>query len=177
MASQQDGTRRLGRGMLTVGWLVVLGLLTVFFNQWLDKERNPNQQIKSQVTEEGVRTLVLQRNRYGHYVATGFINGEAVEFLLDTGATDVSIPEALAERLGLKRGIPITMQTANGTITAYTTVLENVALGGIVLHDVRANINPGDSADEILLGMSFLKHLEFTQRGDTLTIKEYLPRQ
>jgi aspartyl protease family protein len=163
--------------MLTVTWLVVLGLLTVFFNHWLDKERNPNQQIKSQVMEEGVRTLVLQRNRYGHYVASGSINGEPVEFLLDTGATDVSIPVLLAERLELKRGIPVTMQTANGTVTTYTTVLENVALGGIVLHDVRANINPGDSADEILLGMSFLKHLEFTQRGDTLIIKEYLPRQ
>ena len=46
-------------------------------------------------------------------------------------------------------------------------------LGELSVDNVRANINPGMRGNEILLGMSFLKQLEFTQRGDTLTIRQY----
>ncbi len=157
--------------MIIAAWIVVLGLLTFFFSDWLERERNPNRQVLSRIAEDGATEVVLQRNRWGHYVSSGRINGETVEFLVDTGAIDVSVPGSLADRLGLKRGMPTTYQTANGNITGYRTHIERLELGNLVLLDVPASINPAYTEDDILLGMSVLKRLEFTQRGDTLTLR------
>jgi len=162
--------------MFIAGWVLGLLILALLFGKVLDHHRNPNQHITGAVTESGVREVVLQRNRNGHYLADGFIDDQAVEFLLDTGASDVSVPEPLARRLGLKRGVPLVYSTANGNITAYTTRLPSLRIGTIELDDVRASINPQMQGGTILLGMSFLKHLEFTQRGDTLIIRQY-PQQ
>ncbi|MCH6582775.1 MAG: TIGR02281 family clan AA aspartic protease [Proteobacteria bacterium] len=162
---------RMGRGMIYVAWLLALGLVTWLFSGWLDTQRNPNRHVKS-VIEDGMYAVTLERNRYGHYNANGLINGREVEFMLDTGATTVSVPAAVAQRLGLKRGPPVLSSTANGTITTYLTRLASVSVGDITLHNVKANINPHMGGNEVLLGMSFLKHLEFTQRGDTLILKQ-----
>jgi len=171
--AEQNPTRRLGIGMAIAMWVVVLGLLTLFFQDRTEKWHNPNQNLQTRQTGGGVRELVLTRNRAGHYVANGSINGEPVVFMLDTGATDVAIPGAVAERLRLKRGRPMVYQTANGAVKVYRTLLDEVALGGIALRGVRASINPAMRQEEVLLGMSFLKHLEFTQRGNTLTLRQY----
>jgi len=168
--------RGLGLKMTIAMWVVVLGLLVMFFQSWQEKQHNPNQNLSLDSNVGGVRELSLQRNRYGHYVASGTINDVPVVFLLDTGASDISVPGGLAQQLGLQRGRPMVYQTANGAIQVYATRLEKVDLGGIVLGNVRASINPGMQGKQVLLGMSFLKHLEFTQRGDTLILKQYPPR-
>jgi len=116
---------------------------------------------------------VLKRNRQGHYVTTGYINGSPLEFLLDTGATDISIPAHIADKLGLKKLYPIEISTANGIAKAYGTKLKSARIGKIVLRDLKANINPNVDDDTVLLGMNFLKRIEFTQRGDTLILKQY----
>jgi aspartyl protease family protein len=166
----------LGKGMLIGGWVLGLLLLALIFNKLLEHGQNPNRNITGAVNEAGVREIILERSRDGHYWATGRINGQSVEFLLDTGASDVSVPEQVARRLGLERGIPLTYSTANGNITAYLTRLPSLGIGNITLQDIRASINPHMEGDTILLGMSFLRHLEFTQRGDTLIIRQY-PQQ
>lgn len=168
---ESSNTRSIGISMVVLAWIVFLGLLAWWFTNYEESQRNPNQKISSRYTENGLEEIVLQRNRYGHYVATGSINGKPVTFLLDTGATDVSIPEQLANKLKLKRGVRQIYSTANGQITAYATKLKRISLGGIELQNIRASINPSVQGDEVLLGMSFLKNLEFTQRGDTLTIR------
>ena len=166
-------SRRIGKWMTFAAWVIALGLLTLFFSDRLDKQRNPNQTVYSRVNEEGVQEVVLKRNRFGHYVTSGAVNGKRVEFLLDTGASDVAIPTELAASLGLKRGVPMQYQTANGLVTAYLTRLDSVSIGPIVVRDVTASINPGMGDMEILLGMSVLKRIEFTQRGDTLILRAY----
>jgi aspartyl protease family protein len=166
-------TQRLGKGFIWGAWILVLALLTWFFNGVLEHQRNPNQHLDTQILADGVRELTLEGNRFGHYVATGAINGRPVQFLLDTGATDVSIPGDLADSLGLRRGPARYYETANGTITAYATVLDRLSLGGIELTGVRASINPAYRADQVLLGMSALRRLEFTQRGDTLILRQH----
>jgi len=153
-------------------WVVVLLLLTLFFQDWWERQQNPNRQLSMSVGADGVPELVLQRNRYGHYVASGAINGQPVVFMLDTGASDVSVPGDLADRLGLKPGRAMIYQTANGPVRVYGTRLDEVSLGAIRLGRVRASINPSMQGQKVLLGMSFLKHLEFTQRGDTLTLRQ-----
>jgi aspartyl protease family protein len=163
---------RLGRGMMLFAWAAGLGLLSLLFSGILEQQRNPNTRLDTMLAADGSREIQLQRNHYGHYLASGSINGQPVEFLLDTGASDVSIPEAVARRLGLERGNPRLYKTANGTITAYATRLDRLALGGIELRQVRASINPQMGDETILLGMSVLRQLEFTQRGDTLIIRQ-----
>lgn len=162
---------RIVRWMYFAFWMVMLGLLTLWFSNWYERQQNPNQQLETRMTA-GYSEISLERNRYGHYVASGRINGHDVVFLLDTGASDVSVPQRIADRLGLERGRRVPYQTANGVAYGYTVELDRVALGSIELRNVRGHINPNMDSDKILLGMSFLKNLEFTQRGQTLTLRQ-----
>ena len=171
MSRPEEQQRRIGKFMVGAMWLVLLGLLTVFFNDFLEKQHNPNQQIAS-VQRDGQQELVLQRNKYGHYVASGMINQQPVVFMLDTGASDISIPLKVAKRLGLQPGRTVTYQTANGPALNYATQLDSVSLGNITLYNLPASINPNVNQDDVLLGMSFLKHLEFSQKGNTLTLRQ-----
>lgn len=170
-----SGGRTLGLIMVAAAWLVLLGMLAMAFGHYLDRQQHPNRHAAGQVTEDGAREITLRANRSGHYVAEGRINGENVTFMLDTGATDISIPHTLAERLRLERGREVSYQTANGTITGFATSLDRVALGPIELHDVRGSINPNMSGDQILLGMSFLGALEFSHRDGRLTLRQHPP--
>lgn len=170
--SEENFQKKLGSWMVILGWILVLGLLSMYFSRYLDKQNNPNQDME--FSQTGVNNEIeLQRNRYGHYVADGKINGKPVVFMLDTGATDISIPEKVAQRLRLKAGMKFYVDTANGEIGVYGTQLNSVSLGPIELHNVNANINPYFDGEEILLGMSFLKHLHFSQNGDKLLIRQY----
>lgn len=156
--------------MIIAAWLLLLALLTLFFNNYLEKQRNPNRHLAG-VAVDSDAVVVLKRNRQGHYVASGSINGTPVEFMLDTGATDVSIPAVIAGRLGLERGRAVHYRTANGTIAAWQTQLDEVRLGPLRLGPVDASINPHMQGEAILLGMSFLRHLDFSQQGNTLTLR------
>lgn len=162
------------RGAMWLGfWLLLLALLGYVFSDLLEKMRNPNQQLMGQVDASGAREVVLKRNKYGHYNLTGQINGMDVEFLLDTGATDISVPASVAQRLGLEKLYEVQFYTANGVAKGYATKVNDVRVGNIVLHDLPASINPNVDDEIILLGMSFLKKIEFTQRGDTLILRQY----
>lgn len=172
---EKGAPRRLGFGMIVFAWLLVLGILSAYFSGWLGQQRNPNQSVDTVITAGGEREVVLKQNRYGHYVASGQINGVEATFLLDTGATDVSVPADLAATAGLQVGPPARAQTAAGAITTRMTRIDRVELGGIVLENVRAHINPRMRGHEVLLGMSFLRQLEFTQRGDELTLRQRKP--
>lgn len=165
--------RNLGLGMTIAAWLVVMLMFTLLFTNILSQQHNPNRQLQGSIRDDGVRETIINRNHYGHYVSSGMINRQAVVFLLDTGASDVSIPQSVAERLGLQRGAEIRYQTANGIITGYATRLDSITVGTITLHNIRASINPYMDGNEILLGMSFLRHLELVQRNNTLTLRLY----
>ncbi|MCP3671123.1 MAG: TIGR02281 family clan AA aspartic protease [Gammaproteobacteria bacterium] len=158
--------------MIVGAWVGLLAILTLFFNAYLERQNNPN---TNPVTSAAglVTEMVLQRNRAGHYVASGRINGRKVTFLLDTGATDVVVSDELADDLGLRRGMRMTSKTANGVVSAWRTQLSDVSLGDISLQNVRASILPGLQGDEVLLGMSFLQQLEMVQRGKHLLLRQH----
>ncbi len=159
--------------MTVLAWLTFLLLVGFYFQEELGRQNNPNQAPVSRLGDSGAREVVLLRNRAGHYVTSGRINGREVVFLLDTGATGVAVGQQLAQRLGLERGQRITTRTANGLATAYLTKLESVSVGEIELRNVPATISPGLATDEVLLGMSFLREIEFTQRGRELVLRQY----
>ena len=170
--SQAPG-KRAGRVLMLLAWAAGLFLATRFFGDWEQRQANPNSEISSQ-HGEGFIEVRLLGNSQGHFVADGLINGQAVHFLLDTGATDVAIPESLARQFNLERGAPVTLSTANGRTEGYRTRLDSLQLGDILLRDVRALVVPGLDGEQVLLGMSALKRLEFTQRGGTLLLRQTL---
>lgn len=166
-------TQTVARAMLYLIWIILIALsLGWYFNDTLNARHNPNQQPESQINHEGDKVIVLQRNSYGHYVSNGKINTQDVQFFLDTGATEVSIPESIAKKLHLQKGARFLVSTANGSTTVYATQLQTIELGHIKLINIPAHINPNMSGDDILLGMSFLKHLEFSQKGKELTLRQ-----
>lgn len=157
---------------MVLAWVLGLWLAVRFFSEWEASRDNPNSQPLSRI-EGGQVEVQLAGNAQGHFVASGRINDQPVVFLLDTGATDVAIPAGLAERLGLEKGAAVQLQTANGRTTGYRTVLQRLEIGAITLHDVRALVAPGFDSEQILLGMSALKQLEFTQRAGTLVLRQH----
>ena len=152
-------SEKIGQAMTYLAWILFLGLLTFGFNRILEKQNNPNQNVKIAYNDDQIAEVRLQQNRQGHYVATGQINTENVTFLLDTGATQISIPESVANRLNLEKGFPMQVSTANGSIEVYATTLASVSLGAITLYNIKAHINPYMEGKEILLGMNFMRHL------------------
>ena len=106
----------------------------------------------------------------GHYVARGEINHQPVTLLLDTGATQLSIPEHIARQLDLPRGRQFPVSTANGMVRVTATRIKSLSIGEITLYDLDANINPGMTDNTLLLGMNALGQLELLQQGNFLTL-------
>ncbi|MDX5373523.1 MAG: TIGR02281 family clan AA aspartic protease [Pseudomonadaceae bacterium] len=169
--SEPVAGQRAARIMLMLAWVAALSLATYWFGDWEERQANPNRQPQS-VHGEGYIEVRLASSRGGHYVLDGQIDGHTVTFLLDTGATAVAVPQKLAGELGLQPGAPVQIRTANGTVTGARTRLGLLQLGDIRLYDVAALITPGMDGDEVLLGMSALKQLEFTQKGGTLVLRQ-----
>ena len=159
--------------MIVAGWIAGIALLAVLFDGWYEQQYNPNTSPDFRTLAGGDVEIVLHANRRGHYVTNGKINGQEAVFLLDTGATGVAVPETLAREWGLIRGESIQMQTANGVSVGYLTVLDSVSIGPLVQRDVRGVIAPGFLSDEVLLGMSFLRHLNLQQSNGKLTLRQH----
>lgn len=169
----KDPVQAIGRGFTIVAWLLLLGGGYWFFQKQLDKRHNPNQQLVSETTADGLRVVTLAGNRQGHFVGTVQLNGFPIQFLLDTGASTIAVDEQTAEKIGMKKGLPYQVSTANGMTRAYSSHIQQLQLGSIELRDVPAAIVPNLGTDEILLGMSALKQLEFTQRNNQLVLTQH----
>jgi len=117
-------------------------------------------------------TVVLTPDKNGHFVTLGSINGASVRFLVDTGATMISMSVEDARRAGVnylagERGYS---QTANGVAPVYKVKLAKVTLGDITLQDIDGVVHENSALPVVLLGMSFLGRLEMRRDGDSLTL-------
>jgi aspartyl protease family protein len=114
---------------------------------------------------------VLPAGPGGHFAGEGFVNGNPVRFLIDTGATMITLPARDALRLGIdyRKGQRGLSNTANGTVSVYRVNLDTVRLGDIELQSVDAVIIEG-GLDTALLGMSFLNRVEMKREGSTMTL-------
>jgi len=157
--------------MTFLAWLIFLGILFGVFDYFSTQRNNPNQNVTTSINGHK-KEIVLLRNPYGHYIADGTINGEAVVFLLDTGATEIAIPATIADKIGLIKEKEFIVRTANGNTKAFRTHLNSAAISGIKRYDLSASILTNMAGNEVLLGMNFLKHFEIIQKGKTLTIKQ-----
>jgi len=121
---------------------------------------------------DGSGKTILTADGQGHFYATGTVNGTSVRFLVDTGATMVSLGAADARRIGLdaSRGQRGLSNTANGQVVVTKVQLDTVRVGEITLHNVDALIHQTDMP-MALLGMSFLNRMEMQRDGSTMTLK------
>ncbi|MEE9332791.1 MAG: TIGR02281 family clan AA aspartic protease [Granulosicoccaceae bacterium] len=159
---------KIGNWMfIALFWLGLLGVGGWFGWQWEQKR------LATHIPQalKGSRTgISVQATRLNHFVVEGLVNGHPVTFLVDTGATDVSIPASIAQSAGLKGGRWVEVTTANGIINVQNTRIDELKIGPLVLNSVGASINPRDSEAIALLGMSFLSYFELIQRDGTLEI-------
>lgn len=118
----------------------------------------------------GRPTTTLQADASGHFVVPGSINGVQMRFLVDTGATFVSLGAADAQRarIDLAQATPGVSMTANGTVRVWRVKLASVRLGDITLRDFDASVHEQD-LPVVLLGMSFLNRMEIRRDGTALT--------
>jgi aspartyl protease family protein len=122
----------------------------------------------------GRATATLPPDSTGHFSAQGQINGGTVRFLVDTGATLVSLPASEARRLGIdvsgaKRAVS---QTANGNVVVYRVTLDSVSVGGITLYNVDAVVHESNALGVVLLGMSFLSRTQMHEDGGNLVLEK-----
>lgn len=118
------------------------------------------------------RQIVLPMGEGGHYMSIGMINGRVTSFLVDTGATSVSISQIEADRLGLRyaHGKRIVTQTANGAVPAFVIELASIRVGEVEVRDVSAIVIPGQM-NYVLLGNSFLNRFQMRRENDVMTLE------
>ncbi|MBI4741915.1 MAG: TIGR02281 family clan AA aspartic protease [Betaproteobacteria bacterium] len=129
------------------------------------------QNVAAQATVSRSPAAVLSADERGHFLAGGSVNGNPVRFIVDTGASMVSLGAADARRLGIDagKGQPGLSNTANGQVAVSRVKLESVRVGDIVLNNVDAMVLRQDMPFA-LLGMSFLNRMEMRRDGDTMTL-------
>ncbi len=157
-------------------WVALIALGWVMQNKYYpDDPGIPLEAVSEPVSISGLNEniTILKSDKRGHYVFIGYVNEKRVKFLLDTGATSVAIPGHLADYLGLSKGQQFYSTTANGRAVAFNSLIKKIKVGNIEQNDVKGAILPGMKNDEILLGMSFLKNLEITQKGGEVSLVQY----
>ncbi len=118
------------------------------------------------------REIVLTAGSGGHFTAGGSINGKQVRFMVDTGATLVSLGKDDADRLGvdLSNARRATTQTANGPVPVWLVTLTSVRVGEVELANVGAAVVP-QPMPMVLLGNSFLSRLQMKRENDTMRLE------
>ena len=122
---------------------------------------------------QGPKTVKILRDQTGHYFTGGFINGIAVRFLVDTGATTIAMNERIAKLVGIPyemEGIRGASSTANGLVEVWGVNLRKVRVGSIELKNIQGTVVKGAGPDEVLLGMSFLDKLKMETGGNLLKL-------
>ena len=115
--------------------------------------------------------IVLKESGGGHFLTSGQINGRAVQFMVDTGATFVAMSVTDAEHIGLnyKAGQPILMSTANGNSPGYRLKLSSVRVGDVDVYEVDAVVTP-QGMPFVLLGNSFLSRFQMKRENSVMTL-------
>ena len=120
----------------------------------------------------GGSEVVMTAGPGGHFIASGAINGRAVRFMVDTGATSIAMSQAEADRIGLdwRKGERGLAQTANGATVVYGVTLTSVRLGDVEVANVSAAVVPAQMPF-ILLGNSFLTRFQMRRDNDVMRLE------
>lgn len=139
-----------------------MGVLYVLYGKYLEPKAPT-------VTAQG--ELVIPRHRDGHFYVDGRINGRPIRFMVDTGASTVTVSKDFARAAGLPAGQPTTFRTANGTVAGSTVRGVEVQAGPFSVSATSVGVGlVGGEAGHGLLGQSFLSHFEMRVSGKSLVL-------
>lgn len=148
---------------IVIFWAVVMGLLYVAMNHYLKPK-------PLRVSASG--DLVIPRARDGHFYAKGSINGKPVNFLVDTGASLVTVSEQFAREAALPGGTPAVFKTANGDVRGRIVSDVPVVMGPMEVSGVKVAVGfAGHDVDEALLGQSFLSKFDLVLQQEQMTLR------
>ena len=151
---------KLGVTFLHAGIWLGLGLLFYIF--FLRQDAPPVQVV-------GADAIELKRSRDGHFHINGTIQGTPVRYLIDTGASSVSISQELATRIGLGCDVAATFHTANGTVEGCNSRVTELEFGPFRIANAAVAILPELTSDA-LLGMNALRKVRMEQEADRLRL-------
>jgi aspartyl protease family protein len=138
-------------------------------------DRVANATVAAPAPSSNYRTVTLQGDGRGHFIAETRVDGRSMEFLVDTGASAIALRESSAAKLGIHpsaRDYSVKMQTANGIGKAARVRLDRVELGGILVRDVDALVVPDEALGTNLLGMTFLSRVKWSYDRGRLVLEQ-----
>lgn len=163
MNSPEISPTKTGLLPMMVFWGVVMGLLYLAMTHYL----KPKQ---VQVLANG--DLVISRSYDGHFYTVGTINGREAKFLVDTGASLVSVSEAFAQKALIRGGVPTTFKTANGDRLGRVVDDVGVSIGPVRMSNVKVGVGiSANDEDEALLGQSFLSKFDITISKNQMVLR------
>ena len=155
--------RKTGLIPIIVFWLFIGGLLFALMSYFIQPKR-------AKVTAHG--ELVIQRSQDGHFYTLGQINGHALKFMVDTGASLVSVSEAFARKAQLPTGRSAPFLTANGVRAGRIADGVSITIGPIVVSNLQVGVGlTGGDDNDALLGQSFLSKFDVTMGKDEMVLK------
>jgi aspartyl protease family protein len=127
--------------------------------------------IGAQKDSSSSNKIILPLGQGGHFFTQGTINGKAMQFMVDTGATTVALGESDAKRMGINylKGRPIRMGTANGTAQGWQVKLNSLRIGDVEVYEVDAIVGP--DMPFALLGNSFLSRFSMNRTSDLMVLE------
>lgn len=148
---------------MMIFWCVVMGLLYMLMTNYL----KPKQ---AQVLANG--DLAINRSQDGHFYTTGTINGKEAKFMVDTGASLVSVSEEFAKKAFIRGGVPTTFKTANGDRPGLVVEGVGVSIGPVSVTNVKVGVGlRGGDENDALLGQSFLSKFDITMSKTQMVLR------
>lgn len=133
-----------------------------------------NRTIRRKFKQRELAHSRIYKDEQGMYFASGKINDKPVRFVVDTGATYVTLSSQLARKIGVdyRRGSEGYANTASATIPVWQVVLDSVSVGDIRVANVMATVIEGSRPSAVLLGNSFLQHTELQRIGSVMELQQ-----
>jgi aspartyl protease family protein len=151
-------------------WVLIIGVLLIGFSYKSDIRKVYNKVyanlIPGNYITTGDKQVIVYANQYGHYYVNTIVQGVKIDFLIDTGATTVSLTRSDAEKLGInlnQLNYSQKVSTANGMALSAPIKLDYIQINDIIVNDVSASVGSDDGLEKSLLGMSFLNKLKLFQ--------------
>ncbi|MDE2254226.1 MAG: retroviral-like aspartic protease family protein [Betaproteobacteria bacterium] len=144
-------------------WLVIGGILYILVTKFIPGFGAPR------VRTDAAGAIILTADRNGNYEIGGAINGVPVEFIVDTGASKVSVSQTMATQMGLSGCLPSESSTANGNVAACIAIAHNLEFGNFRMTNVPVSVMPHMDG-MALLGMNALGSLHITQSNGQMVI-------
>ena len=148
---------------MMIFWFLVMGVLYGLMTHY--------QKLKqAQVLANG--DLVINRSQDGHFYTTGMINGTKVKFMVDTGASLVSVSEKFAQKAFIFGGVPTTFKTANGDQPGHIVDGVVVSVGPVNVTNLKVGVGLRlDNEDDALLGQSFLSKFDISIKNNQMVLR------